>query len=136
MKNKPPPDERVVYLTLKNVFKGPAAEIRQTKAINKQIVKHGQQEDIAQLIRAYGLDVICNTARILLTNKVFESTLNAKIRFPEVFDVSPAQSAEREASEAEASRNEAKAIDVVKSQSSVLCDALEPLKDLETDSGM
>ncbi|EDN04901.1 predicted protein [Histoplasma mississippiense (nom. inval.)] len=60
MGNKNPPDERVVYLALKNIFKGPSAE--------------------------------------------------AKIRFPEVFDVSPVQSAEREASEAEAARNEANAI--------------------------
>ncbi|OCK80284.1 hypothetical protein K432DRAFT_434859 [Lepidopterella palustris CBS 459.81] len=61
MAKKNPPDERVVYLALKNVFKGTYAEI-------------------------------------------------PKLRFPEVFDVSPAQSAEREASEAEAARNEANAI--------------------------
>ncbi|KAI0191402.1 hypothetical protein EV127DRAFT_363792 [Xylaria flabelliformis] len=60
MKDKNPPDERVVYLALKNVFKGKNAE--------------------------------------------------AKIRFPEVFDVSPAQSADRAASEAEAAINEANAI--------------------------
>ncbi|KAE9374093.1 hypothetical protein N431DRAFT_543550 [Stipitochalara longipes BDJ] len=60
MVNKNPPDERVVYLALKNVFKG--------------------------------------------------SNADAKIRFPEVFDVSPAQSAEREASEAEAARNDAIAL--------------------------
>lgn len=54
--------------------------------------------------------MICNTARVLLTEQIFESTLKAKIRFPEVFDESPTQSAEREASEAEAARNEANAI--------------------------
>ncbi|KIM95471.1 hypothetical protein OIDMADRAFT_67125, partial [Oidiodendron maius Zn] len=61
MGNKnPPPDERVVFLALKNVFKGQDAE--------------------------------------------------AKIRFPELFDLSPTQSAEKEASEAEAARHEADAI--------------------------
>jgi hypothetical protein len=49
-------------------------------------------------------------AKGLLEEQIFESTLNAKIKFPEVFEVSPAQSAERTASEAEAARTEADAI--------------------------
>jgi hypothetical protein len=36
--------------------------------------------------------------------------LRAKIRFPRLFDVSPAQNAEREASEAEAARDEARVV--------------------------
>ncbi|KAK3936165.1 hypothetical protein QBC46DRAFT_461632 [Diplogelasinospora grovesii] len=87
MGNKNPPDERVVYLALKNVFKGSNAEVRQPKAIRKLIVQHQSQHDIADL-----------------------STFSAKLRFPEVFDVSPAQSAERKASEVKAARNEADAI--------------------------
>lgn len=110
MVNKNPPDERVVYLALKNVFKGPDAEVRQPKAIRKLINKSQKQAGVADLVRAHNIDVICNTARTLLTEQVFGSTLRAKIRFPEVFDVSPAQTAEREASEAEAARNEANAI--------------------------
>jgi hypothetical protein len=47
-----------------------------------------------------------------LNSKFFESTLKAKIRFPEVFEVSPAQSAERSAFEAKAARTEAVAIRV------------------------
>lgn len=115
MGNKNPPDERVVYLALKNVFKGPDAEVRQPKTIRKLITRSQEQPDVAHLVRAHNIDVICSTARTLLTEEVFGSTLRAKIRFPEVFDVSPAQTAEREASEAEAARNEANAIkDVVK----------------------
>jgi hypothetical protein len=45
-----------------------------------------------------------------LKNKIFESTLKAKMRFPELFDVSPTQSADREASEAEAARDEASVV--------------------------
>jgi len=46
----------------------------------------------------------------LLEEDIFASTLKAKIRFPEVFDVSPAQSAEQSASEVEAAKSEADAI--------------------------
>ena len=105
-----PPDERVVYLALKNVFKGSYAEIRQLKAVQKHITKYKEQAEVADLVREHNIDTICNVARTLLTEQIFESTLKAKLRFPEVFDVSPAQSAEREASEAEAARNEANAI--------------------------
>lgn len=110
MGNKNPPDERVVYLALKNVFKGPNAGVRQPKVIRRFISKSQEHGDVADLLKAHNIDTICNTARTLLTEQIFESTLKAKIRFPEVLDVSPAQSAEREASEAEAARNDANAI--------------------------
>ncbi len=110
MGNKNPPDERVVYLALRKVFKGPNAGARKKSVIRKLIVGNQNHEDIAALIHAHNIDIVCNTTRKLLIEQVFESTLKAKIRFPEVFDVSPAQSADREASEAEAARNEAKAI--------------------------
>ncbi|KAI2625546.1 hypothetical protein GGS21DRAFT_531300 [Xylaria nigripes] len=116
MKNKNHPDERVVYLALKNVFKGTNAEIRQLKAIRKLVKKSTNDADVADLIEAYNEDIICNIARTLLIDEIFASTLKAKIRFPEVFDVSPAQGAEREASEAEAAINEANAI-----KGAVLC---------------
>ncbi|UNI16717.1 hypothetical protein JDV02_003130 [Purpureocillium takamizusanense] len=109
--NNPPPDERVVYLALKNVFKGHNAGVRQNRAIRKLIKQYRSQEDISDLIREHNVDVICNAARMLLCDEVFESTLKAKIRFPELFDLSPTQSAEREASEAEAARHEADAIE-------------------------
>ncbi|KAJ5778434.1 hypothetical protein N7520_001680 [Penicillium odoratum] len=43
-------------------------------------------------------------------SEVFDSTLKARIRFPELFDVSPTRSAEREVSEAEAARDEANTV--------------------------
>lgn len=106
----PVPDERVVYLSLKNLFKGQNALIRKATSVRKLVVKHKAQGDIADLVREHNLDVVCNLARKLLTEEVFESTVKAKIRFPELFDPSPAQSAEKESSEAEAARNEADAI--------------------------
>jgi len=84
--------------------------MRQPKPIQKLINQNKGQQDVAGLIREHNIDVIYNTARTLLTEQIFESTLKAKIRFPELFDMSPAQSAQREASEAEAARNEENAI--------------------------
>ena len=110
MPKKNPPDERVVYLALKNVFKGSEAGIRQPKTIHKFVTMYKSHMEVESLIREHDIDTVCNVARTLLTGKVFESTLEAKLRFPEVFDVSPAQSAERAASEAEAAKNEANAI--------------------------
>ncbi|KAI1755342.1 hypothetical protein F4782DRAFT_488194 [Xylaria castorea] len=110
MKDKNPPDERVVYLALKNVFKGKNAEVRRLAAVRKLITQNQKDSDVSGLINGHNIDIVCQMARSLLTEEVFESTLKAKIRFPEVFDVSPAQSAEREASEAEAAINEANAI--------------------------
>lgn len=111
---KNPPDERLVYLALKNVFKGPDAQLRIAKKIRKLIQRHLDDDDgdaeVRALVAEHNIDNVCNTAKALLQDEIFASTLKAKIRFPEVFEVSPAQSAERVASEAEAARSDADAI--------------------------
>lgn len=104
------PDERLIYLALKNVFKGQDAHIRTSKRIRKLVQTHQNEADIRDLIAKYNIDNVCNAAKSLLEQRIFESTLEAKIKFPEVFDVSPAQSADRAASEAEAARVEADVI--------------------------
>jgi hypothetical protein len=109
---KNPPDERLVYLALKNVFKGPDAQLRIAKKIRKLIQKHldNGNAEVRALVAEHNIDNVCNTAKALLQDEIFESTLRAKIRFPEVFEVSPAQSAVRVASDAEAARSDADAI--------------------------
>lgn len=104
------PDERVVYLALKGVFKGTDAQLRRQKKIRELITKHQHQADIQDLLQEHNKDNVCNVAKVLLKERIFESTLNAKVRFPEVFEVSPAQSADRVVSENEAARNKADAI--------------------------
>ncbi len=137
MAKKNPPDERVVYLALKNVFKGTQAEVRQQKAIHKLVTKHKKNTEVANLVREYDMDTVCNVARTLLTEQIFESTLKAKLRFPEVFDVSSAQSAEREASEAEAARNEANAIkDAVQGHQNTTRDIIQSEEATESVTGM
>ena len=104
------PDERLVYLALRNIFKGADAQLRRPKKVRELIQKHQHCADVRDLLEEHNVDTVCSTAKILLDNQIFESTLKAKIRFPEVFEVSPAQSAEREASEAEAAKTEEDAI--------------------------
>ena len=107
-----PPDERLVYLALKNTFRGADAQLRKSRKIRELILKSQKNNDVKDLIKEHNIDNVCNAAKALLEEQIFESTLKAKIRFPEVFEVSPAQSAERSTSEAEAARNEANAIRV------------------------
>ena len=108
---KIPPCERTVYLAFKDVFKGPDAQPRNDKSIKKKIHKHeDHSEEIRALVKQHKIDNVRNSVKALLEGDIFASTLKAKIRFPELFNVSPAQSAERAASEAEASQSEADAI--------------------------
>lgn len=106
----PPPDERVVYLALKDIFKGQNAQVRKSKTVSKLIRQHKTQESVANLLQEYNFDNICSLSSNLLGAEIFDTTLKAKLRFPELFDPSPTQSAEKEASEAEAAQYEADAI--------------------------
>jgi hypothetical protein len=86
--------------------------VRRPKKIRELILKRQHAADIGSLIREHNIDNVYNVAKTLLEQQIFKSTLKAKIRFPEVFEVSPTQSAERSASKAEAARTEADAIKV------------------------
>lgn len=99
------PDERVVYLSCRSIFKQADAQLRKPKKIREMIQK--RESMIRPLLQEHSLDAICGVVKTLLDGQIFESTLHAKIRFPELFEVSEAQSVEREASEAEAVRSEA-----------------------------
>jgi hypothetical protein len=107
------PDERRVYLALKGVLQGQDVHIRQPKTIRTFIERQQNHADIQQLIREYSIGSLCKTAKALFKDQIFESTLKAKIRFPEVFEVTPNQTAERAMSEHEAAKNEDAAIQSV-----------------------
>jgi hypothetical protein len=100
------PDERLVYLALKGVLQGQDVHVRQEKKVRKIIQKQQNHADIKHLIQEYSINSLCQTAKALLKDQIFESTLKAKIRFPEVFEVTPNQTAERAMSEHEAAKNE------------------------------
>lgn len=107
------PDEKLVYLTLKRVFQGQDVHIRNKKKVWNTIAKQKNQADIRHLIQQYDKQSLCQVAQTLLKDQVFESTLNAKKRFPEVFAVSPNQTAERAISESNAAKKENAAIQSV-----------------------
>ncbi|GFF67334.1 hypothetical protein IFM62136_06919 [Aspergillus lentulus] len=102
------PDERLVYLACQHIFRGSNSQVRKRKDVMSLLQQN--KPTLTDILREHNIDRMCNVAKRLLDDQVFHSTLRAKIRFPELFDVSPAQSAEREASEAEAARDEAKAV--------------------------
>lgn len=103
---KPPPDERLVYLSLKNTFKGEDAKMRQIVAVRKRIRKHEQEGEISALLATYEFEDVCQTTKKLLEDRIFARTMKAKDRFPELFEVLPAQTAERKSSEAQAAKCE------------------------------
>ncbi|KAH8817458.1 hypothetical protein F5884DRAFT_853873 [Xylogone sp. PMI_703] len=101
MLKKTPPDERAIYLALKNIFQGSKASLRKTKKVRKLITKHSKQHDIAHLIKTHDLDTVSSIARSLLLEEVFSSPVRAKTRFPQVFDSQPAETEEELAPESE-----------------------------------
>ncbi len=60
------PDERLVYLALKNHFKGADAQVRKLKKIREVIQKHQHHVDIQHLIQEHNVDDGCTTAKVLL----------------------------------------------------------------------
>lgn len=103
------PDDLAVYVAFKSVFTGQAAQIRQLPAIQKLIDKHQEHPHVAQLLQQYTAPVIYQRIRRLLGDQIFESTLKAECRFPQLFEVSRSQSAERTVSEAESAAGHTKA---------------------------
>jgi hypothetical protein len=73
------PDERVVYLALKESFKGADAQIRKSKKVREIVQKARNNIDVRDMIQQHNIENVCSVAKTLLEQKIFESTLNAKI---------------------------------------------------------
>ncbi|KAL4860773.1 hypothetical protein BDV12DRAFT_191504 [Aspergillus spectabilis] len=84
------PDERLVYLACQHIFRGPNSMVRKRKQVMSLIQRN--QPALTDILREYNIDRTCNIAKSLLDDEIFHSNLRAKIRFPELFDVSPARS--------------------------------------------
>jgi hypothetical protein len=102
-------DNRRVFLAYRTLFTGPEAQIRKSTKVRKIVTKH--QGSFHPLIRDLGLPKIVEIVKILLDQQVFESELKAKIVFPELFQTSPERNVQRNASEKEATRSIAEAIE-------------------------
>lgn len=107
MPNQRSPDGRLVYLHCSSIFSGADAQVRKAKKVSQLLEKH--KASIKILTKEFTLPAIAVVARDLLEKRIFESLPRAKIRYPELFQPSETQEAERAASEAEVVRIEAEA---------------------------
>ncbi|KAH8696296.1 hypothetical protein BGW36DRAFT_397879 [Talaromyces proteolyticus] len=89
-------DKRRVYLACRPIFAGNNALLRKAKKIRELKV----------------VDII----KILLEKQIFQSDVKAKIEFPELFHSSPARDVQRAASENDAARSAAEALEEVASR--------------------
>jgi hypothetical protein len=78
---KNPPDERLVYLALKNTFKETDAQVRKTRKVRELITKKQHNVDVKNLIREHSPDNVYNVAKALLEQQILESTLKTKSGF-------------------------------------------------------
>lgn len=101
------PDGRLVYLHCSSIFSGANAQVRKVKKISQLLEKH--KASIKILTKEFTLPAIAAIAKELLEEHIFESIPRAKLRYPELFQPSGTQEAERAASEAEVVRIEAEA---------------------------
>ncbi|KAH6842058.1 hypothetical protein B0T12DRAFT_273547 [Alternaria alternata] len=88
---KPPLTEKLVYLALKDVFRGDGSQPSTIEEIRKTIEKHKDEPKIGALIQSHGAESVCKVAQDLLKYQIFVSMAKAEVRFPEVFEVLPAQ---------------------------------------------
>ena len=98
------PDGRLVYLHCSSIFKGANAQLRKLKTIDKLLQKH--RASIRILTNEFATSAIAVVAKQLLEEQIFDSLPRAKLRYPELFQTSVMQEAERAASEAEVARIE------------------------------
>ena len=105
MAKQPSPDKRLVYLHCASIFSGTNALVRKKKRISQLLETH--KGSIKILTEEYTVSAIAIIAKQLLDEKIFESLPRAKLRYPELFQQSETQEAERAASEAEVIRIEA-----------------------------
>ncbi|KAK3172110.1 hypothetical protein OEA41_004195 [Lepraria neglecta] len=101
------PDGRLVYLHCSSIFSGANAHVRRVKKVSQLLEKH--KASIKILTKEFTLPAVAAVAKELLEEQIFESLPRAKLRYPELFQPSETQEAERAALEAEVIRIEAEA---------------------------
>jgi hypothetical protein len=102
-------DKRRVYLAYRTVFAGPNAQLRKPKKVREVI--EARQNAFSPLIKDFGLEKVIEIVIILLNGQVFQSELKAKIAFPELFRTTPSRDEQHAASENDAVRSEAEALE-------------------------
>ena len=98
---------RRVYLHCSSIFSGANTHVRKVKKIPQLLEKH--KVFIIIFTQGFTLSAVAAIAKELLEEQIFEFLPRAKLRYPELFQPSETQEAERAASEAEVIRIEAEA---------------------------
>jgi hypothetical protein len=106
-------DKRRVYLACRAIFTGNNAQLRKQKKIRELVDK--RKSSLGPLIKDFGATKVVDILRILLEGRIFESELKAKIEFPELFHSSIERDVQRAASENEAARSAAEALEEIAS---------------------
>ena len=101
------PDGRLVYLHCASIFSGANGQVRRVKKVSQLLEKH--KTSIKILTNEFTLPAIAAITKELLDEQIFESLPRAKLRYPELFQLTETQEAERAASVAEVVRIEAEA---------------------------
>ncbi|KAK0378425.1 hypothetical protein CLIM01_04200 [Colletotrichum limetticola] len=98
-----------VYCTCRAIFSGNDALLRKRKKVKEALIKN--RTTVKPLFSNFGEENTILMSQHLLECRVFESDLRAKVMFPSLFQSTPQQDADREASEADAVRSVANALD-------------------------
>jgi len=106
-------DNQRVYLTCRPIFAGNNAQLRKLKKIRELVDEH--KSSISHLIKDFGAEKVVDILKSLLERGIFQSQVKAKIEFPELFQSSPARDVQRAASENDAARSAAEALEEIAS---------------------
>lgn len=79
------PDPSRVYTDCRSIFVGAGALFRKSSSIRNLLQKH--RNSITSLLREFSLEAICLVAQNLLRERIFEFPAKAKLRFPELFQI-------------------------------------------------
>ncbi|KAI1500176.1 hypothetical protein F5X99DRAFT_419415 [Biscogniauxia marginata] len=131
-------DKQRVYLASRAIFTGQKALLRRQKKVREEISRRPQV--LGSLTRDLGIEKVVEILRGLLEQRIFESELRAKVEFPELFRSSLEQEIQREASEIDAAKSTAEALEEIASEEGAEADADEEevectLKQDEVDEG-
>lgn len=105
---------RRIYLTCRPIFSGVNAQVRKQRKIKELVNK--SKKSLQPLLRDIGEAKVIEILKSLLEKRIFESELRAKVEFPDLFRPSPFRNSQRQASEVDAARSTAAALDDIISQ--------------------
>ncbi|KAI1027169.1 hypothetical protein LB504_008018 [Fusarium proliferatum] len=88
-------NERVIYQATKDIFNDQNAKMRDRGAVRALINSNSRTgTEMLRVVNKHGFDAVSQTVLKLLSDKVYESTLIARQRFPDLVEASTSQAAD------------------------------------------